>query len=140
VLWIGGTLVLLWLTFNKILDTITPKKLNTDGEAMKSRSAWNDVLVGAGLALSSPTLILSFVAIAGPVVADLNIQDSKVLIAFVVGFVLAGILWSLMIALLGSQSRRVGTSALRILSLLSAILFLAFAIKLFWDGLHSLLL
>jgi L-lysine exporter family protein LysE/ArgO len=139
VLWIGGTLVLLWLTFNMIRDTITPKKLITDGEAMKSRSAWNDVLAGAGLALSSPTLILSFVAIAGPVVADLNIQDSKVLIAFVVGFVLAGILWSLMIALLGSQSRRVGTSALRILSLLSAILFLAFAINLFLDGLRSLL-
>jgi L-lysine exporter family protein LysE/ArgO len=140
VLWIGGTLVLLWLTFNMIRDTITPKKLNTDGEAMKSRSAWNDVLVGAGLAISSPTLILSFVAIAGPVVADLNIQDSKVLIAFVVGFVLAGILWSLMIALLGSQSRRVGTSVLRILSLLSAILFLGFAINLFWDGLRSLIL
>jgi L-lysine exporter family protein LysE/ArgO len=79
-------------------------------------------------------------AIAGPVVADLDIQDGKVLVAFVVGFVLAGILWSLMIAWLGSQAKRVGTSALRILSLLSAILFLGFAVSLFWDGLHSLIL
>jgi L-lysine exporter family protein LysE/ArgO len=140
VLWIGGTLVLLWLTVNMIRDTITPKKINTDGEGMKSRNAWSDIVVGAALALSSPTLILSFVAIAGPVVADLDIQDGRVLTAFVVGFVMAGVLWSLMIALLGSQSRRVGTSALRILSLLSAILFLGFAINLFWNGLHSLIL
>lgn len=140
VLWVGGTLVLLWLTYTMLRDTITPKKLSTEGEGVKSRSAWGDLLVGAGLALSSPTLILSFVAIAGPVVADLNIQDTHVLLAFVIGFVSAGVLWSLMIALLGSQSRRVGTSALRILSLLSAILFLGFAISLFWDGLHSLIL
>ncbi|WP_373229448.1 LysE family translocator [Cohnella sp.] len=140
ILWIGGTMVLLWLTFNMLRDTIKPKKLNTVGEAVKSRSAWSDLLVGAGLALSSPTLILSFVAIAGPVVADLNIQNMEVLMAFVAGFVSAGVLWSLMIALLGSQSRRVGTSALRILSLLSALLFLGFAVSLFWDGLHSLIL
>jgi L-lysine exporter family protein LysE/ArgO len=139
-LWIGGTLVLLWLTFNMIRDTITPKKLSTDGEPLLSRNGWGDVLIGAGLALSSPTLILSFVAIAGPVVADLDIQDSKVLVSFVVGFVMAGILWSLMIAWLGSQAKRVGTLALRFLSLVSAILFLGFAVGLFWDGLHTLIL
>jgi L-lysine exporter family protein LysE/ArgO len=33
-----------------------------------------------------------------------------------------------------------GSSALRILSLSSAILFLGFAVNLFWDGLHSLIL
>jgi L-lysine exporter family protein LysE/ArgO len=140
VLWIGGTLVLLWLARNMIRDTIKPKNLNTDGEAMNSRSAWSDLVIGAALALSSPTLILSFVAIAGPVVADLDIRDSEVLISFVVGFVTAGVLWSIMIALLGSQSKRVGTNAVRILSMLSAILFLGFAGKLFWDGLHSLIL
>jgi L-lysine exporter family protein LysE/ArgO len=139
-LWIGGTLVLLWLTINMIRDTITPKKLSTDGKPLQSRSGWGDVLIGAGLAISSPTLILSFVAIAGPVVADLDIQDGKVLVSFVVGFVLAGILWSLMIAWIGSQAKRVGASALRILSLLSAILFFGFAVSLFWDGLHSLIL
>jgi L-lysine exporter family protein LysE/ArgO len=139
-LWIGGTLVLLWLTINMIRDTITPKKLSTDGKPLQSRSGWGDVLIGAGLAISSPTLILSFVAIAGPVVADLDIPDSKVLVSFVVGFVMAGILWSLMIAWLGSQAKRVGTSALRFLSLVSAILFLGFAVGLFWDGLHTLIL
>lgn len=139
-LWIGGTLVLLWLTLNMIRDTITPKILSTDGEPLPSRSSWGDILIGVGLALSSPTLILSFAAIAGPVVADLDIQDGKVLVSFVVGFVMAGILWSLTIAWLGSQAKRVGTSALRILSLLSAILFLGFAVSLFWDGLHSLIL
>lgn len=61
ILWIGGTLVLLWLTYTMLRDTITPKNLSTIGEAVKSRGAWGDLLVGAGLALSSPTLILSFV-------------------------------------------------------------------------------
>ncbi|MCD9025920.1 LysE family translocator [Cohnella sp. NL03-T5] len=140
VLWIGGTLVLLWFTVNMIRDTIKPKKLSTDGETIKSRSGWGDILVGAGLAISSPTLILSFAAIAGSVVADLDIQDGNVLAAFVIGFVMAGIVWSLTIAWLGSQAKKVGTSALRVLSLLSAILFLGFAVNLFWNGLHSLIL
>lgn len=139
-LWIGGTLVLLWLTYTMIRDTIRPKKLDAAGQPSKSRSAWGDILVGAGLAVSSPTLILSFVAIAGPVVADLQIQRVQVLSAFVAGFVLAGILWSSMIAWLGSRTGRVGSSSIRILSLLSAVLFLAFAVNLFWDGLQGLIL
>jgi L-lysine exporter family protein LysE/ArgO len=139
-LWIGGTLVLLWLTYTMIRDTVRPKKLNTDGQPIKGRSAWGDLLIGAGLAISSPTLILSFVAIAGPVVADLEIGQTQVLAAFVTGFVLAGILWSAMIAWLGSRAGRVGSSTMRILSLLSAVLFLAFAVNLFWDGLQDLIL
>ncbi|TJY39879.1 lysine transporter LysE [Cohnella pontilimi] len=140
VLWIGGTLVLLWLTRNMIRDTIRPKMLNGSGEAMKSRGGWSDILVGAGLAVSSPTLILSFAAIAGPVVADLDIRNGEVLAAFVIGFVLAGILWSVMIAWVGSRAARMGTGIIRSLSLLSAVLFLAFAINLFWDGLRDLVL
>ncbi|KIL35577.1 lysine transporter LysE [Cohnella kolymensis] len=139
-LWIGGTLVLLWLTYTMVRDTVRPKKFNTDGEPVKGRSAWGDILVGAGLAVSSPTLILSFVAIAGPVVADLDIRQTQVLTAFVAGFVMAGILWSAMIAWLGSRAGRVGSSTMRILSLLSAVLFLAFALNLFWDGLQDLIL
>lgn len=140
VLWTGGTLVLLWLTRNMIRDTIRPKKMTADAQAIHNRSAWGDIAIGAGLAISSPTLILSFVAISGPVVADLDIQQARVIIAFVAGFVLAGILWSAMIAWLGSRAGRLGTSTMRVLSLLSAVLFLAFAVNLFWDGLNSLLL
>jgi L-lysine exporter family protein LysE/ArgO len=140
VLWIGGTLVLLWLTRNMIRDTIRPKMLSGSGEAVKSRGGWSDVLVGAGLAVSSPTLILSFAAIAGPVVADLDIRSGAVLTAFVLGFVLAGILWSILIAWLGSHAARLGTRTIRTLSLLSAILFLAFAVNLFWSGLRDLVL
>lgn len=140
VLWVGGTLVLLWLTRNMIRDTIRPKQLNSDGNTIQSRSAWGDIAIGAGLAIASPTLILSFVAIAGPIVADLDIQEPGVIAGFVSGFVLAGILWSAMIAWIGSRASRFGTSTMRIMSLLSALLFLAFAVNLFWDGLHSLIL
>ncbi|WP_123043519.1 LysE family translocator [Cohnella candidum] len=140
ILWIGGTLVLLWLTRNMIRDTIRPKVLNGSGDAVKSRGGWGDILVGAGLALSSPTLILSFAAIAGPVVADLDIRDGMVLTAFVVGFVTAGLLWSVLLAWLGSQSARLGKGVLRTMSLISALLFLAFAANLFWNGLRDLVL
>jgi L-lysine exporter family protein LysE/ArgO len=140
VLWIGGTLVLLWLTQNMIRDTIRPKMLNGSGEAVKSRGGWGDILVGAGLAISSPTLILSFAAIAGPVVADLDIRDGMVLAAFITGFVSAGLLWSLLLAWLGSRAARLGKGVFRTMSLLSAILFLAFAVNLFWNGLWELIL
>nr|WP_255570840.1 LysE family transporter [Cohnella sp. CFH 77786] len=140
ILWVGGTLVLLWLTKNMIRDTIRPKTLNGNGEAVTSRGGWGDVLVGAGMALTSPTLILSFAAIAGPVVADLNIRDGAVLTAFVIGFVAAGLLWSVLIAWLGSHAAKLGQGVIRTMSLLSAVLFLAFAAKLFWDGLRDLVL
>jgi L-lysine exporter family protein LysE/ArgO len=139
-LWVGGTIVLLWLTWTMIRDTIHPKMLSATGEAVTSRGGWADVLVGAGLAISSPTLILSFAAVAGPVVADLDIRKGAVLAAFVIGFVAAGILWSVLIAWLGSRAARLGTRTLRALSLISAVLFLAFAANLFWSGLRDLIL
>jgi L-lysine exporter family protein LysE/ArgO len=138
VLWIGGTLVLLWFTKNMIRDTIRPKEIRNDGESIKTRGGLGDILAGAGLAISSPTLILSFAAIAGPVVADLNIRNGSVLVSFVAGFVTAGLLWSLMLAWLGSHAARLGNRVIRTMSLLSAILFLAFAINLFWNGLRDL--
>ncbi|WP_276354217.1 LysE family translocator [Cohnella caldifontis] len=140
VLWIGGTMVLLWLAKNMIRDTIRPKDLSGGADAVRSRGGWQDVMVGAGLAISSPTLILSFAAIAGPVVADLNIRDGAVLTAFVAGFFAAGLLWSVLIAWLGSRAARLGQGVVRGMSLLSALLFLGFAASLFWQGLRDLVL
>lgn len=140
VLWIGGTIVLLWLTKNMIRDTVRPKSLGEESRAIGSRGGWEDIVVGAGLALSSPTLILSFAAISGPVVADLDIGNGAVLAAFVAGFVCAGLLWSVLIAWLGSRAARFGTGIVRAMSLLSGLLFLVFAISLFWSGLRDLIL
>ncbi|GIO11001.1 hypothetical protein J19TS2_05560 [Cohnella xylanilytica] len=145
ILWIGGTLVLLWLTKNMIRDTIRPKKLDPDSPQTgaiggEGRPAWKDVAVGLGLAVSSPTLILSFAVIAGPVVADIDIRDAGVMTSFVIGFFAAGLLWSLVIAWLGSRASRLGQGTLRALSLASAALFLAFAVSLFVNGLRSLVL
>jgi L-lysine exporter family protein LysE/ArgO len=91
------------------------------------------------LAVSSPTLILSFAAIAGPVVADLDLRNTPVLTAFIAGFVCCGLLWSMLIAWLGSHTARLGQGAVRAMSLLSAVLFLAFAVHLFWNGLQNLI-
>lgn len=140
VLWVGGTLALLWLAKNMIRDTFRPKPLDGGGAAIRSRGGLQDIVVGAGLALSSPTLILSFAAIAGPVVADLEIRDGAVLSSFVIGFVCAGLLWSVLIAWLGSQAARLGTGVVRTMSFFSGILFLGFAINLFWKGLRDFIL
>lgn len=137
-LWIGGTLVLLWMAANMIRDTFRPKALS-GGKAVQSRGGWQDIAAGAGLAISSPTLILSFAAIAGPVVADLDIGNTPVLIAFITGFVCCGLLWSVLIAWLGSRAARLGQGVVRAMSLLSAVLFLAFAVHLFRNGLHHLI-
>jgi L-lysine exporter family protein LysE/ArgO len=140
VLWIGGTAVLLWLTRNMIRDTIRSKQISEDGQTFKARGGWGDIAVGAGLALSSPTLILSFAAISGPVVADLDIRNGAVLTAFVCGFVFAGIVWSASIAWIGSRASKLGSRMMRTLSMMSALLFLAFAVNLFWSGLRDLIL
>jgi len=47
----------------------------------------------------------------------------------------AGLLWSLSLAWIASAAgSRVGSGFMRVLSVLSALLFLYFAIRVFWDG------
>ena len=55
------------------------------------------------------------------------------------GFALAAVLWSALLAFAIASSRRLlGATLVRALSAVSALLFLYFAVRVFFDGLYDL--
>lgn len=139
VLWIGGTIVLAYLTFQMIKKTVKPDKLELDNDSAASKSDRKYFLWGLGLALSSPSVILWFVVVAGPLLATFEVRESRTLIAFISGFFIAGLLWSAFIAILsGITRKRASVGFVRIVSLVSAAIFLILTVKVFIDGLQSL--
>jgi len=137
-LWIVGSGVLLYLTWTMLRESWKPSELRTDGAPARQQSSLGSFLTGAGLALSSPTVIVWFAFVAGPIVAGLNLS-SGALAMFVAGFFAAGLAWSFGIALASSRFGSIaGPRIVRGLSLASAILFFYFAVRVFLGGLRDL--
>jgi L-lysine exporter family protein LysE/ArgO len=137
-LWIVGSAVLLYLTYKMLRESWTPTPLQSDGTSPVQQSSIRGFLTGAGLALSSPTVIVWFAFVAGPIVAGLNLT-SGALAMFIAGFFTAGLAWSFGIALASSRfSTIAGPRIVRGLSFASAVLFFYFAMKVFLGGLQAL--
>jgi len=137
-LWIAGTLVLLFLSYKMIKESFHPKLIDWNGSGAETRRSRTDFWFGLGAALSSPTVMLWFVASAGPIVAELDGEGRAVITMFVAGFFAAGLLWSLMMALISAKTgEALGPVFVRVLSLMSAVLFLYFAVKVFVSGLSN---
>ncbi|UJF32150.1 LysE family translocator [Paenibacillus hexagrammi] len=135
VLWIGGTLVLGWLTVQMVRKALKEQSVQLQAELKKGNEFW----WGLGLALSSPTVILWFAVVAGPIIASLGVQDVRTTIVFVAGFFVAGLAWSAFIALAAGASRRwSSTRFVRVLSIISAAMFCFLAVKIFMDGWQNL--
>lgn len=133
--WLIGTATLLFLSFKMIRETVRPKRFSPDRAPSVKQSLLRCWLTGAGLAMASPTSIAWFALVAGPIVAGMQIGSGPGLAAFVAGFFAAGLLWSFSVALIsGLSGSWAGPRLARALSLCSALLFLYFAVKLFWDG------
>jgi L-lysine exporter family protein LysE/ArgO len=141
-LWLGGTSVLLFLTFRMVRAALRPHdlKLTGIGPDGDDPMGWFRLLVwGIALALSSPTAILWFAAVGGTVIASFG-SDRIQLIPFTLGFFVASVLWSGILAYgIGYSRRLAGRQLVRILSLLSAVLFLYFAVFTFIQGLREML-
>lgn len=142
-LWLAGTAVLLVLAGGMIRATLRPQPIPSAAAGenrLPRRSLLRHWLAGAGLALASPTSIVWFAAVAGPIAAGLHVGRGSGLGLFVGGFFAAGLLWSLSVAWLSSRTGLwAGPAIARALSLCSALLFLYFAVKVFWDGWRDLL-
>jgi len=119
-----------------------------------SRGFWPSFLVGVGssfgdltyavLATTGVALLLGVPAvrwmlwIGGSVVAKSPVQGAIALAVFLSGFFTASIVWSFGMALLSATSgRKLGPTFVRGISVLSAILFLYFAVDVFLDGYRS---
>lgn len=141
-LWIGGTIILLYMTWSMARELFRPKKieLGSGEESKSSKSLVKDFVSGLGLALASPSAILWFATIGGSVIASSSGASEASLVQFFGGFFSASIVWSIFMAYLASQGGKLmGPKLIRGFSFLSALLFLYFAGKVFLNGYQTLL-
>ncbi|UYZ12636.1 LysE family translocator [Brevibacillus sp. WF146] len=142
-LWLGGTVILLSMAWSMIREFRRPKMIDLDersGQEPEHRQGWKDFTWGLGLALASPSAILWFATVGGSVIAASQGHSASSLLLFFSGFFTASVLWSLFMAGVSSQGGKwLGPRLVRGFSLLSALLFLFFAGKVFLDGCRTLL-
>ncbi|MUT64649.1 LysE family translocator [Paenibacillus sp. NEAU-GSW1] len=138
-LWIAGSAFLTYLTFKMLREAFRSKSFDTGSETVAAKSPLADFLTGAGLAVSSPTVIAWFALVAGPIIGGMKITDNYSLIYFIIGFFTAGLVWSFGVALISAWSGKMMSQAIvKWLSYASAVLFFYFAVKVFMNGLHDL--
>jgi L-lysine exporter family protein LysE/ArgO len=135
VLWLGGTMALAWLAAKMVRESIHVRSVDADAEATAPRSAHASHFVrGIALALASPSAILWFAAVGGSVIAA-TASGPQALAPFMVGFAAAGVLWSVVIAVVvGRAHHAIGAGAIRAISLVSAALFVYLGAEVFVKG------
>jgi L-lysine exporter family protein LysE/ArgO len=139
ILWIGGSGVLLWMSWQMLRDLKKPKEIDLR-RSEPERTMLKDFFWGAGLALASPSAILWFATIGGSVIAASHDGSQVSLLFFFSGFFAAGIVWSIFLSLIAAQGGKLmGPRLIRSFSLVSAVLFFCFACKVFYNGYQSLL-
>jgi L-lysine exporter family protein LysE/ArgO len=143
-LWLGGTAMLLALTWKTTREALHPRAFALDApedaaERARELSFRRQVPRGFALALASPTAILWFAAVGGGVIASYA-GDRRALAPFIGGFFAAGVAWSFALSFAAAALGRLGGRRLvQVLSAASALLFVYFAIVVFRDGWRTLL-
>ncbi len=139
VLWIGGTIVLLVLTVMMIRHAFGPQAIANGNAIIGEKSAFAYVVVGISLALSSPSAILWFATVGGSVIASTAIPSKFSLLSFFGGFFAASLVWSIGLAYACHRAGQLlGPQLKRIFNILSAAVFLFFAVKVFLNGYQTL--
>jgi L-lysine exporter family protein LysE/ArgO len=140
ILWLAGTAVLLALAWRMAREVLRPRQIEIEGADLASdRTNFGLIAMGAGLALASPSAILWFAAVGGSVIASFG-ADRHSLLGFAAGFFSGGMAWSAFFAFAAASLKRLfGTSLLRALSFVAALLFLYFAAIVFVQGLRQML-
>lgn len=134
ILWIGGSLVLCFLSVKMLLSAF-----KTEGTMQQGGEQWgktNLALFSRGimLAMSSPSAILWFAAVGGAIIAR---QDHDVASAglFLSGFFAAGLLWSISLCAVAYQGGRlIGEKLMKYTYIASALIFAYFAVYVVVSG------
>ena len=138
IFWLGGTAVLLYLAWKMLREVLRPHEIELGPEGGVLAGGRGLFGRGLSLALASPTAIVWFAAVGGSVIAAYGGQR-RVLVPFAAGFFLAGVAWSVVLAFgAAALSRWGGRRLVRVLSLVSALLFLYFAATIFLRGLAAM--
>ena len=139
ILWLGGSGILCWFAAAALRDAAHGGSID-DSSPLRRATGLRAVGLGLGVALSSPTLILWTATVGGSVVAS---QATSIagFIPFISGFATAAVLHSVVLAgVVGATRRFTGPRTIRAVSLVSALMFAAFAIGIFVDGENRLAL
>ncbi|MGZ0879269.1 LysE family translocator [Priestia megaterium] len=142
ILWIGGTLVLIYMTYLMLKDAFKQRNLNLEADNNKvKRSLYKDYFKGFTLTASSPSGFIWFATVGGSIISATINNHSKIeIFYFFGGFLLFNLLWSLFLPIVVKKAEHlVGPRILNIFSFIAAIIFLYFAGHVFIDGYNNLL-
>lgn len=140
ILWIVGTVVLLFLAYHSIRDAFKPKALDIEEGEVKKHNLFQQFLLGMGIGLSAPTTLLWFATVGGSVVSTVvgGVSFDQ-LMPFFIGFLSISVIWGVVLAFVSSLGGKVlGGKMMKGLSFASGLLFLGFAGYVFINGLGQL--
>ncbi len=140
VLWLGGSLLLVWFAVKMLLAA-----WRGDGQVQAGQvvveSSWREFLRGIFLAMSSPTAILWFAAVGGVLISRSGGGSLLEAGLFLSGFFAAGLLWCLSLCLIASHGGRLlGNRLLTWSYLLSAAILCYFAVYVIVSGYREFIL
>ena len=139
VLWLGGSAILCWFAAAALRDAVRGGSID-DSSPLRRANGLRAVALGLGIALGSPTLILWTATVGGSVVAS-QATSLAGFVPFISGFAAAAVLHSAVLAgVIGATRRFTGPRTIRAVSLISAVMFAAFAVGIFVDGANRLAL
>lgn len=141
VLWIGGSLLLVWFAVKMLLAAIRgDAHLDTAAKVVRE-SPWREFLRGIFLAMSSPSAILWFAAVGGVLISRSGSGGPLEAGLFLGGFVTAGVLWCAAVCGVASHGGRLlGDRLLTWSYLASAAIFCYFAVYVILSGYREFIL
>lgn len=142
ILWIGGTLVLVYMTYLMLRDAFKKRSLNIEEDNSNiGKSLYKDYLKGFTLTATSPSGFIWFATVGGSIISATIDKHSKIdIIYFFSGFLLFNLIWSLFLPIVVKRAEYlIGPKILNIFSFIAAIIFLYFAGHVFMDGYNNLL-
>ena len=141
ILWIGGTGMLSYLTYQAFRDVVHPQAIKLKGAGIEKKSLWGYFFTGIWLVVSAPTALVWFATVGGSVVGTtIGNATEQNLIPFFMGFTTVSILWGALLSYLSSIGGKVmGVKLMRTFSFVSGLLFLYFSFYVFIYGLNNIL-
>lgn len=140
VLWLGGSVLLVWFAVKMLLAAW--RGGHVDGRAeVVVESGWREFLRGIFLAMSSPSAILWFAAVGGVLISRSGAGSMLNAGLFLSGFFAAGLLWCVSLCGVASHGGRLlGDRLLTWSYLLSAAIFCYFAVYVIVSGYREFIL
>ena len=135
VLWIGGSVLLLYFAAKMIYSAIHHSAVLAPAGEAGGGSHRREFLRGVFLAMSSPSAILWFAAVGGTLIARSGGGGPASAGLFLAGFFCAGLLWSAGLCLAATQGGKLlGDKLLRYSYMASAAIFCYFAVYVILSG------